>query len=219
MVDNIPIESINEPEHEMGFHNKAQEVTKTKTSNGKSKPQIDVKELREYAALKYALKTIETVVDEMKNSVNAVALEAFLLAARSESIQGVDGDTTASLQLRKRTSRSALSDFEKETLDDLNIATEKSADSKVYINAKYADDDELADKVEEALKGIVPDDFLLSTGEKFVTTSDSLRQAMEIKDMKDRRTVVEMVSTQAARCKFGGSHAEMITILDGVLKS
>ena len=70
----------------------------------------------------------------------------------------------------------------------------------------------------KALEGFVPEDFLLSTGEKFVTTDDSLRQAMEIEDANDRRTVVEMVSTQAARCKFGGTHEEMLNILDGVLK-
>ncbi len=201
-----------------GFHAQAQTVAKTKSSGGKTKPQIAVEGLREYAALKYALNMIDTVVKELKGTVDGTALEAFLTARRSDSVQGVDGDTTASLQLRKRTARSALSDFEKETLDGLGIATEKSADSKVYINAKYADDDKLADKVFKALKGIVPDDFLLSTGEKFITTSDSLRQAMEIEDENDRRTVVEMVSTSAARCKFGGSHEEMLSILDGVLK-
>lgn len=195
----------------------ATEVTKPK-AKGKSKPQIAVEGLRQYAALKYALNMIDTVVKELKGTVDGTALEAFLLSRRSDSVQGVDGDTTASLQLRKRTARSVLSDFEKETLDGLGIATEKSADSRFYINSDYAEDSELLEKVAAALEGIVPGDFIGHTGEKFVTTSDSLRQAMEIEDENDRRTVVEMVSTSAARCKFGGSHEEMLSILDGVLK-
>ena len=73
-------------------------------------------------------------------------------------------------------------------------------------------------KVSEALDGIVPDDFLGHTGEKFVTTSTSIADAMKIEDLDTRRDVMKMVATQAARTKFGGTHDEMLEILDEVLK-
>lgn len=53
---------------------KATEVTKPK-AKGKSKPQIDVEGLREYAALKYALNMIDTVVKELKGAVDGTALK------------------------------------------------------------------------------------------------------------------------------------------------
>lgn len=196
---------------------KKTEIAKPK-SKGKAKPEINVEDLRMYAALKAAEKTIGTLVDTLKESVNDVALEAFLNAGRSDSIQGVDGDTTASLQLRKRTSRSALSDQEVKVLEAAGVAYEKSADSKFYINNKYSEDSELLSQVSDALDGIVPADFLGHTGEKFVTTSTSIADAMKIEDMDDRRDVLKMVATQAARTKFGGNHDEMLKILDTVLK-
>ena len=196
---------------------KKTEIAKPK-SKGKAKPEINVDDLRMYSALKAAEKTIGTLVDTLKESVNEIALEAFLNAGRADSIQGVDGDTTASLQLRKRTSRSALSEQEVKVLEAAGVAFEKSADSKFYINNKYSEDSDLLAKVSDALSGIVPDDFLGHTGEKFVTTGTSIADAMKIEDLDDRRDVLKMVATQAARTKFGGTHDEMLSILDTVLK-
>ncbi len=196
---------------------KATETTKPK-SKGKSKPTINVADLHMYAALKAAEKAIGTMVDTLKETVNETALEAFIEAGRSDSIQGIDGDTTASLQLRKRTSRSVLSDQEVLVLNELNISVEKSTDSRFYINNEYAEDQELLGKVAAALDGIVPEDFIGHTGEKFVVTSDSMREAFANCDKTNLRDVLKIVSTQAARTKFGGSHDDMVAILDGVLK-
>lgn len=196
---------------------KATEVVKP-TPKGKAKPQIAVEDLRMYAALKAAQKTIETMVDTLKESVNLEAMEAFIEAGRSDSIQGVDGDTTASLQLRKRNARSVLGDQEVVVLKDLGISTELSSNSKFYINGKYSEDTDLLGKVSDALDGIVPEDFLGHTGDKYVTTSTSVNEAMAIEDKDTRRDVLHIVATQAARTKFGGTHDEMLQILSDVLK-
>lgn len=187
-------------------------------AKGKAKPQIDVKDLHMYAALKAAEKAIGTMVETLQEDVNGIALEAFIASGRSDSIQGIDGDTTASLQLRKRTSRSVLSEQEVLVLDELNISSEKSADSRFYINNKYAEDGKLLEKVAAALEGIVPEDFIGHTGERFVTTADSVREAFANCDETNLRDVLKIVTTQAARTKFGGSHDDMLAILDGVLK-
>lgn len=184
---------------------------------GKSKPEIDVEGLRQYAALKNAQKQIEAALETLKEDVNGEAMEYFLNAGRKDSIQGVDGDTTASLQLRKRTSRSILSDQEYSVLSDLGIDTDLATDARFYINNAYAEDTKLLGKVSAALEGIVPADFLGATAPKYVVSGNAVDQALKIEDETTRETVVDMVTTQAARCKFGGSNEEALNILREVL--
>jgi hypothetical protein len=185
----------------------------------KAKPTIEMADLHTYAALKAAQKTIETVLETLKEDINETALDQFILNRNSSSFDGVDGDTSGSLQLRKRSSRSVLSEQEKLVLDELNIDTDKSADARFYINNKYADDAKLLNKVSKALEGIVPEDFLGATSEKFIVTGDSMNQAFaNVKDNDRLRDVLKIVATQAARVTFGGSHEEMLSILDATLK-
>ncbi len=184
---------------------------------GKSKPEIDVEGLRHYAALKNAQKQIDAALETLKEDVNGAAIDYFLNAQRKDSIQGVDGDTTASLQLRKRTSRSILSDQEYLVLNDLGIDTDQATDARFYIDNKYAEDTELLGKVSAALEGIVPTDFLGATAPKYVVSGNAVDQALKIEDESMRETIVDMVTTQAARCKFGGSNEEALNILRDVL--
>lgn len=93
-----------------------------------------------------------------------------------------------------------------------------SANSKFYISSKYSEDAALLEKVSNALDGIVPDDFLGHTGDKYVTSASSIVEAMKIADKDVRRDVLKIVGVQATRTKFGGSHDEMLAILDKVLK-
>ena len=185
---------------------------------GKVKPQLQVDELHTLAALLAAQKTIKTMVDTLQADVNSEALSSFLVRQKKDSIEGVDGDTTASLQLRKRTSKSALSEQELAILEEKGIDVEKSADSKFYINSSYADDADLLARVSDALEGIVPEDFFGHTGDKYIVGDNAVTQALELDDEADRRAVVNIVATQAARTKFGGDDEEMLKILSEVLK-
>ena len=194
---------------------KETEVVKPK-AKGKAKLRKDIAELDMYAAIQAATKALETMAETLKASINEEAMAIFVEKGTAESFQGVDGDTTASIQLRKRSAKSVLSEQERLVLDELGIATEKSNDSRFYINTKYSEDTDLLGKVSEALSGIVPDDFLGHTGDKYVTTSDSIRQAFE---KGGDENILKIVGVQAARTKFGGTHAEMVAILDTILKS
>ncbi len=163
-------------------------------------------------------KALEKMVETLKASINEEAMAVFMKKGTAESFVGTDGMTTASIQLRKRSGRSKLSEQERLVLDELGIDTTKSDDSRFYINNKYSEDTALLGKVSEALDGIVPDDFLGHTGDKYVTTADSIRQAFEKTDESNREQVLGIVGTQAARTKFGGTHDEMVAILDKILK-
>ena len=184
---------------------------------GKQKHQIDIDGLRQYAALKNAQKQIEAALETLKADVNDVAMDYFLNSQRSDRINGIEGDTTASLQLRKRTTRSILSDQEALVLNELNIDIQQDADARFYINNDYSEDQELLGKVSAALDGIVPADFLKATQAKYVVGPKAVGQALDIEDEAQRATIVEMVTTQAARCKFGGSNEEALDILRDVL--
>lgn len=194
------------------------DVAKPK-GNKKAKPSFEVADLHMFAALKAASKSIETVLATLKEDIDTEALDRFILNRNGNSFEGTDGATSGSMQLRKRSSRSVLSEQEKLVLDEIGIDTEKSAEARFYINNKYADDHKLLEKVSKALDGIVPDDFLGATSEKHIVGADSLNQAFaKCKDNDQLRDVLKIVATQACRVTFGGSHDEMVKILDTVLR-
>lgn len=198
---------------------KAKATTPAKTvGKGKSaKPQFDIESLREYAALKNASKQIDAALEVLKEEVNEQALEIFLNSQSKESFQGIEGDTTASLQMRRRSSRSILSDAEQELLVQHDIDTVKTEDSRFYISRDYSDDSEMLAKVAAALEGIVPEDFFGHTGDKYIAGPECLVQALKIADENDRRNLVKVVGTQATRANFGGSNEEALAVLKDVI--
>ena len=196
---------------------KAKTPAKTTGKGKATKPQFDIESLREYSALKNAQKQIDAALETLKEEVNDQALEIFLNSQNKASFQGVEGDTTASLQLRKRTSRSVLSEAEQELLAAHDVGIKKTEDSRFYISRNYSDNAELLEKVSAALEGIVPEDFFGHTGDKYVVGDDALNEALKIADEDKRRDVVKVVGTQAARCNFGGSNEEALAILQDVI--
>lgn len=196
---------------------KATAPAKTAGKGKAAKAVFDITSLREYAALKNAQKQIDAALETLKEEVNEQALEIFLNSQDPKSFQGVDRDTTASLQLRRRSSRSTLSDAERELLEGNGVSIKKTEDSRFYISRSYSDNHELLAKVSEALDGIVPDDFIGHTGDKYIVDTDALVQALKIADVDTRRDVVNVVGTQAARANFGGSNEEALNILRDVI--
>jgi hypothetical protein len=196
---------------------KAKQPTKKSGKGKAAKPQFDIAALEEYAALKNASKQIEAALETLKEEVNEQAMDIFLNSQDPKSFQGVDGNTTASLQLRRRTSRSVLSEAEQELLDAHNIDTVKTEDSRFYIDRRYSDDQDLLAKVAAALEGVVPEDFFGHTGDKYVVGTDALSQALKVEDEDDRRSVVKVVGTQAARTNFGGSNEEALSYIAKLL--
>jgi hypothetical protein len=197
---------------------KAKKATPASTGKRKNtKPQFDIESLRDYAALKNAAKQIDAALELLKEEVNEQAFNLFMERRDASSFNGVDGDTTASLQLRRRTSRSVLSESEMNILESHNIDIEKTEDSRFYIDRRYSDNADLLGQVSEALNGIVPDDFFGHTGDKYVVGGEALSQTMKIDDDSDRAVVAKIVGTQAARTKFGGSNEEALDILREVI--
>ena len=198
---------------------KAKDATPAKTvgKGSKTKPQFDIESLREYAALKNASKQIDAALEVLKEEVNDQALEIFLNSQSKESFQGIEGDTTASLQMRRRSSRSVLSEAEQALLTANEIDIVKTEDSRFYIDRQYSDDSEMLSKVAAALEGIVPEDFFGHTGDKYIAGPECLVQALKVTDEDERRNLVKVVGTQATRANFGGSNEEALAVLKDVI--
>ena len=196
---------------------KEKQPAKTTGKGKATKPQFDVESLHQYAALKNAAKQIDTALETLKEEVNEQAFDIFLNSQSKDSFQGIEGDTSASLQLRKRTSRSLLTEAEQALLESHDISMKKTEDSRFYIARDYSDNAELLEKVSAALEGIVPEDFFGHTGDKYVVGDDAINEALRIEDEDNRRDVTKVVSTQAARCNFGGSNQEALDILREVI--
>ena len=199
--------------------NASQTEVKDKSSRT-VKVDAEISDLREYAALKYASKMIETELDTLKQSVNEQAFDRFVETRSPKSFKGSEGDTTGSLQLRRRTSRSHLTDADRELLEKHDVGTKFAESSHFYIKREASDNDELMGRIAEALEAadINIDEVFGHTGDKYIVAETALDDAMKIEDEDDRRAVLGVVGTQAARVSFGGSHDDMLAILDDVLK-
>jgi len=175
-------------------------------AKGKGKTEFTVPGLREFAIAKAVVKAIESVCKTFETQVKGAAMDEFVkiahaTAKRPDSLRGVDGNASGSLELRKRSSNSPLSDAERALLDEHKVPVEKKVSvPKMYgINPKYDQDVDLMAKVEAALVAAgVPTDLIVLQEEKYTyTVSDETIEAVFA--AKAPREVIEVVTTQAVK--------------------
>lgn len=191
-------------------------TTSKKRTKKAAKPEYTINGLRDYAAVRDLKKALEGLETTLKADVHEQIVDNFVtdgLRTHSKPVNfnGLDVGATGSCQLRKRTSRSALRPAELETLAEHGIDVEsggvtESADTVFYINKNYEGDEELMDKVSNALdKAEVPEDFLLCAPSKFHTTDKALTQAFDgATTSEDLETLLGICSTIATRVKYEG---------------
>lgn len=136
----------------------------TKTKAKKVGVEIEIEGLEDYALVDALLKTLEAVKDSYAENVKNQAREHFLEAAengkRPENFRGLDGCAEASIELRKRSTRSVLSDDEVAILEAANVPydTIEDVSEAFVINPKYLGDSALLARIEK-VKGL-PEDFI-----------------------------------------------------------
>lgn len=154
------------------FSNAKSISTPTPPAKGK-KQTIEVKGVEQLAmvnALTKALETVEaTLVGEVKGAASAI-FQAHIAqyGSKPESFNAVEGDATANVQFKKRGTNMALHPAEVELLRSNGIepAREVTTPRLFAINPVYAEDAELLARVEVALVGVVPQDFIVLQEEK-----------------------------------------------------
>ena len=173
----------------------------------KAKTEIQLADLLQVAEIDALMKALASAKVALDSTVKAEAFTEFMTMAadgsRPESFRGVDGIASASVELRKRSTMSALSDDEVALLTKYGLKVEKMiATQKLFgINPKHAENEALLEKVEAALKDIVPEDFIVVQEEKskFVVADSVIEAAFK---SKAPREVIEAVTVLALKPKL-----------------
>lgn len=142
-------------------------TTKAKKSAGN---EVQVDGLYEIAAIDLVIKNLESAKSALEGDVKNQVRDIFINNAektgkRPSNFRGIDGPAEASCELRKRSTRSVLTEDEANLLTEANIPFETVTDIEetFVINPAYASDQKLLAKIEKALKGIkdLPEDFIM----------------------------------------------------------
>lgn len=182
-----------------------------KKSKKPSKEEVQISGLENLAALDMLEKTIKGLKESAQADVKEQISEHFAQQGtaqgkRPANFKGIEGSATASCELRKRSTRSTLSEDEIEFLEQKGVTFETVTDQEecFRINPAYTDNQKLLAKVSEALEQIdeLPNDFIEKQPAKTrqVVNDKSVEQAFEKANNEDEaQQILEIVSTIATK--------------------
>ncbi len=193
----------------MGMFEKKEAAAKpAPKKKGKEKLQINLEALRQYTILDAVIKQATALQSTLKGEINEASFSTFTglvgkAAERPSSFEGVSTGVTASLEVRKRSSASVLTDAEVELLKENDIVAEEKVITPFhfYINPAHVNNKDLLAKVEKALAKIVPEDFIQQQDEvkKFVVNDTMLDEAFKNGAPEE---VLRVLTTLAVKAKF-----------------
>lgn len=203
-------------------------ATKTVAKGGKknAKPEFAIDELDTIAAIDAVMKSLEamkkTVEADVKDQMKDIfATEGLKKHVRPKNFKGFDNNSFASCELKKRSTRSTLSEDEVNLLDKHGIPYDVVSDvtTTFIINPAYAQDEDLLATVGELLDGHVPDDFIeMQTGvDRRVVSDRSLDQAFDAKTKKDLLNLLNVVGTFSLKPKYDGDVKDAIDFVKELL--
>lgn len=154
----------------MSMFANAKTVKTGSKSKKAEKAEIQIEGLENLAAIDAVIKSLEALKKTVEADVKSQMMVHFVKTGcdqkkRPENFKGMDGDASASCELRARSSASGLSDSEIDLCKKHNIATEEVTavvDTFIF-NPAYANDGKLLGEIEKKLKGIkgLPEDLIL----------------------------------------------------------
>lgn len=206
----------------------AAEAPKKTPKGKKAKREVAIKGMEQYAAVQATVKALEGVGEALKAKVNAQSRKFFVaegvrIAGTPESFNGVEGKAKGSCQLRKRSTRSALTPDDIALLDDFNIPydEEEQVAERIVFNPTHAANADVMAKVEKALKnikGLPADLFQRQAGvTKKVVTEETLRSIFTSKQKAE--ALIDVVGTLAIRPSIAGDAVDAIEIVKEMLKA
>lgn len=202
-----------------GLFAKAKTIDKPATAKAKQeKKEINIAKLQQLCEIKALMQTLEGACKSLETEVKAAGFQAFLdmeTVGRPESFRGIDGMASASVEMRKRGTNSALNEDECKLLREHGIEPFKQTvtNQLFAINPKYAEDENLLARVEKALAKIVPEDFIVQQEgvHKFVVTDEMLDLAFKKRD----KSVLEVTTCMAVKPKLDEAYP-MASLFDNV---
>jgi hypothetical protein len=202
----------------MGLLTNAKALAPAAKSTAKgTKHTVEMSGLEAYAQIDALIKALEGQKKTMGAEINAEALEEFMRlganGVRPDSFTGFEGNATASVELRKRSTASVLTEDEVKELTKLGIPVETvTLQNELFgINPAYVEDMKLLTKVETALAGIVPEDFFFKQEKisKQVVSDESLVTAFA---KKAGSAVIRMLTTSALKPKLAVTNMAAILL-------
>lgn len=198
--------------NDMFSNAKAKTAPKAKKP-GKSKPEIAINDLETLASIDAVVKALEALRGTVESSVKGQMHDQFVAAgmdrgSKPDSFRGVEGNASASCEIRKRSTRSVLSSADVELLTKHGVEVEVLEDvaETFVINPDYAGDGELLGKISEALSGIdgLPEDFIQHQAgvTRTVASNKTVDQVFAQKDEQVVRDLMKVVTTLAVKPKL-----------------
>lgn len=174
----------------------------------KAKVEVELPGLENFSLIGALIKSLEAVQSSFEDQVKGEARDHFIAEGtdrRPENFRGVDGAAEASIELRKRSTRSVLNDAEIEALeaDGVPVETVEDVAETFVINPAYAADSVLLGKIEKALKKVpgLPEDFILAQeGKRRVVVSDDTVSVVFAKGLAEK--FIDTVCTLAIKPKL-----------------
>lgn len=173
-----------------------------------SKVEVSMDGLKQFAEIDALIKALSAVQATLDADIKGRALNYFIENAggkRPESFRAIEGIASASIELRKRSSRSALTDQEVEQLTKFGATPEKAiVVQKMFgFNPKYTEDQAVLAKIETALTKVsdLPEDLIVVQEEKsgYIVGEDTIDKAFKLGATAE---VVLMVGTLAVKPKL-----------------
>lgn len=199
---------------------KAKAVTAKPAAAKKTKQEIALSGIEQLAELDALMKSLDAAKKTLEGEVKAAGFGEFLnmeTNIRPESFKGIDGLGSASVEMRKRSTMSALNEDELATLKRNGIEAFKQVTTTEMfgINPAYAANGALMDKVSKALEKIVPEDFFVLQEETFkmVVTDEMLDTAFKLK--QGRSDCLAIMTTMALKPKLSADY-DMSKLMDKV---
>jgi hypothetical protein len=132
-----------------------------------TKQEIGINGLKQLAEMKAVIDNLTTVYGTLEGEVKAQAFALFVNMPKIENFRGIEDGASASVELRKRSTRSPLTPEEVALLAEYGITSEKNViTTEMFgVNPKYSSNIDLLGKVSSALNDIVPSDFFVKQNE------------------------------------------------------
>jgi len=174
------------------------------------RPEVSIADLEDFAALDAAIKSMTALKAILEGNIKASMKVHFVEAgcetkSRPVNFRGIDGNASASCELRARSSASTLSAEEQELLTKFNIPmrTDTVVAETLVINPAYLGNADLLAKVQKALNGVkdIPDDFILKQDgvSKTVVDGDALEVLFAKGDEDIAAVLLPVVGTLAIK--------------------
>ena len=196
-----------------------------KKGKKKEKPQVEIMGLSELSAIRHLKTMLEGLETAYESEVKEQIRNHFIYTGskegkRPDNFKGIAADADASCELRKRSTKSVLSDAEVDMLKKHGISFDITTDvvTTYLINPDYAKNAELMGKLDKALRNVesVPGDlFIKQVGKPIRTVTDeTMNEIFDVEvSQAERDRLFDAVTVLATKCKYNNTSKAAVDLI------